>query len=67
VSAGLANRLPTVRSVAQRAGYPRLKVTGTLLTGSFHFTPQFCLKNRAAGAAEFSPEFYEEERAREEP
>jgi len=53
VTAGLAKSVTNGRSVAQRAGYPRSKVTGTPLTGSFRFTAQFWLKNRAAGAAKF--------------
>jgi hypothetical protein len=46
---------------------PALKSHRNTLTGSFPFTAEFYLKNRAAGVGESSPQFYEDERAREEP
>jgi hypothetical protein len=46
---------------------PAFKSHRNTLTGSFPFTAEFYLKNRAARVGESSPQFYEDERAREEP
>jgi hypothetical protein len=44
---------------------PAFKTHRITLTGSFPFTAEFYLKNRAARVGESSPQFYEDEREQE--